>query len=1035
VGSSLLVAVLITDGCFPLGQIRTYLSIAKAEAAVADEEFVGPFPSWANVKVMYGAVGNGVADDTANLQNALNDLGQANKPVVLYLPAGTYKITNTLNLKYRINVSIIGENPATTKIKWAGASSGVMLWINGMAYSRFNRITFDGSNTALVAVDQSWDNSPGYFDTGNEYADDVFQDVGYGIRGGDLGYGFAETAVMRSKFIRNFKAGIILRNFNALDLFVWYSTFEDCNIGITNRPGAGNWRVYNSLFKNSTVTDLDIGNTGGFSARNNTSINSQKFLSAGLNSNPAEISLQGNTIIDPINTIAIAVGNQGPVLLLDNAFRSRSGATGAVFSHSSSPDSDTIAIGNTFTVGNPISAGGRLISIDNTTVSLTSLSGLGEPALPSTPPNLNRQVFEVPSGASAATIQQALNAAAAQSGSRPVVHLPTGTYAISTTLSIPANSDVQLVGDGYSTMLQWSGSGSGPALRINGPSKATLRDMAVNGNGREGIVANGLDQSGSRVFMHQAELRQSTQANILVDGLDYTNVDIRNFGSAYMNSGVGVKVVGGPLANAGTPADGKTNLFSGASSNNVQSYTVANGGTLLVRDVWYETGSMPGFIDLSNTSGTLTVENNRIALPSNQTTPAINISGFTGKAAFLENHLDDRIVISSGGSQAKVLGLGMLGNNLSGSIQTYFVNNGSPVADARLLNSRQQTSAGSIQVTNVGTAELTYIREMMTHTRSEQPEILTTLPSGVTDLRFFRVWVTSATVGIHLLPGTTSTPSFDFSLTNSGNISITQGMQGASTITASLSSGTGQSVSFSASGLPAGATAAFSGASCTPTCTSTMTIQTSTSTLVGSYPITVTGTGGGKSHTTSFTLTVNAPSTPFDFSLSNGQNKTVTQGQAVTNTVSATLVSGTSQAVSFSASGLPAGTTATFSPTACNLTCTSTMTVQTTASTPTGSYTITVTGTARTLSRTTSFTLTVSPVSHNKFQIGNRVFVNTDRLYVYATPSGTRLGYHRRGDQGTVISGPTVSGGLNWYKINYDSSPDGWSVQDYLEKR
>jgi hypothetical protein len=136
-----------------------------------------------------------------------------------------------------------------------------------------------------------------------------------------------------------------------------------------------------------------------------------------------------------------------------------------------------------------------------------------------------------------------------------------------------------------------------------------------------------------------------------------------------------------------------------------------------------------------------------------------------------------------------------------------------------------------------------------------------------------------------------------------------------------------------------------------------MTIQTGTSTPVGSYAVTVTGTGGGLSHTTIFTLTV---STPFDFSLSNGGNRTVTQGQSVLNTVSAALVSGASQSVSFSASGLPAGTTATFSPTPCNPTCTSTMTVQTAASTPTGSYPITVTGTAGTLSRTTSFTLSVT---------------------------------------------------------------------------
>ena len=436
-----------------------------------EEEFVGPFSSWKNVRD-YGARGDGTADETAALQNGLNNVGQSGNSNVLYLPAGTYRITNTLKLESRINVSIIGADPATTKIKWAGPSGGVMFWVEGVAYSRFNRITFDGSSTASVAVDQSWDGVGNHFDTGNEYSDDVFQDVSYGIRGGNLDYGFAETAVVRATFLRNSEAGIILKNFNALDLWVWYSTFQDCGRGITNHPGAGNWRVYNSVFKNSRVTDLEIGHNGGFSARDNTSINSKAFLTASGSANLANITLQGNTVIDPIDTSAISFYNQGPIVLLDNVIRSRSGAMGAAVSHRAPTAFDTIAIGNSFTVNNPIDAQSRLINIDNTTVSRESLMTLHEPTLPPTPPNRNRHVFEVPASASGATVQTAINNASAESGNRPVVHLPSGMYAITNTLSIPAGSDVQLVGDDYEvTLLEGSGSGTGPVLRILGRAR------------------------------------------------------------------------------------------------------------------------------------------------------------------------------------------------------------------------------------------------------------------------------------------------------------------------------------------------------------------------------------------------------------------------------------------------------------------------------------------------------------------------------------------------------------------------------------
>ena len=105
--------------------------------------------------------------------------------------------------------------------------------------------------------------------------------------------------------------------------------------------------------------------------------------------------------------------------------------------------------------------------------------------------------------------------------------------------------------------------------------------------------------------------------------------------------------------------------------------------------------------------------------------------------------------------------------------------------------------------------------------------------------------------------GTNIPPNFNFSLTNSGSKTITQGQSTANTISTTLSSGTTQSVSFSASGLPTGATASFSPTPCNPTCTTTLTIKTINSTPSGNYTINVNGNGGGLIRTTNFRLTVN----------------------------------------------------------------------------------------------------------------------------------------------------------------------------------
>ena len=117
---------------------------------------------------------------------------------------------------------------------------------------------------------------------------------------------------------------------------------------------------------------------------------------------------------------------------------------------------------------------------------------------------------------------------------------------------------------------------------------------------------------------------------------------------------------------------------------------------------------------------------------------------------------------------------------------------------------------------------------------------------------------TGAQIGLRVVapPPPPPTPAFDYSLTNGGNTSVAKSNSNAytqNTITQTLTTGTGQLVSLSASGVPSGVSYSFS-SSCTPTCTSTITFTVSPSATAGTYPITVTGNPLGK--TTSFNLVV-----------------------------------------------------------------------------------------------------------------------------------------------------------------------------------
>ena len=267
-------------------------------------------------------------------------------------------------------------------------------------------------------------------------------------------------------------------------------------------------------------------------------------------------------------------------------------------------------------------------------------------------------------------------------------------------------------------------------------------------------------------------------------------------------------------------------------------------------------------------------------------------------------------------------------------------------------------------------------------------------------------------IGAYEYTGGTTNPVPTISLTASPT-SITSGT--ASTLTWSSTNAT----SCTASGAWSG-TKSTSGSQSTGNLTANST-----------FTLSCTGTGGTTNQ--SVTVNVTAP-IAFNFTLSNGGNKSVTQGSSVTNSVTATLSSGTSQSTGFAVSGLPTGATASFSPTACSPTCSSTLTINTLSTTPTGNSTVTITATGGSVIKTSTFTLTVNAPTSTKFSINDRVQVNATFVNVRATANGTLLGTQTTNALGTVIGGPTNTGGYNWWNINFDTGFDGWSAEDYLVK-
>lgn len=209
-----------------------------------------------------------------------------------------------------------------------------------------------------------------------------------------------------------------------------------------------------------------------------------------------------------------------------------------------------------------------------------------------------------------------------------------------------------------------------------------------------------------------------------------------------------------------------------------------------------------------------------------------------------------------------------------------------------------------------------------------------------------------------LAGGTTQTPAFAISA-SPASVSVTQGGNGSSSITTTVSGGFNAAVALTASGQPSGVTVSLNPTSIAApgAGTSAMSIVVASTVAAGTYSITVTGTGGGIIHTATVSLTVTAVGAG-NFTLSASPTSlTVRRGAHGTSTITITRSGGFAGSVTLSASGLGSGTTAAFSPNPA--TGTSTVTFTASSSATTGTRTITITGVSGSLTHTRTISLRI----------------------------------------------------------------------------
>lgn len=617
--------------------------------------FEGPFNSWQNVKTAFGAVGDGVHDDSVAFQNALDSLASA--PAVLWLPRGTYVVTKPLRLTGVANVMIVGEDPLTTTLIWKGGSEGTLLTFSGCMGLDIGRLTLDGSSEASELIELTWDDISNYYPTRNLIHDSRLINAQSALHTGWAG----ETTVDRVHFDHNTVAGVSLGDWNALNFNIVDSLFTDNALGVTNVYGAGAFNVSNSVFERSTVADISIGNTGPFAFRNNLSVSSERFLQTAMTGAPASITVQGNAIYHP-TTDPIVVGTPGSLMLIDNTFLNMDPSMHIVTGVGAAPLS-FVSVANTYPVTRPY--GGYLglyTSFDETTTADVSTLPWSAPTEIYIPQPSGRPVYDISPRASGVQLQAAINEASVNGGT---VHLPAGIYHIDKSIAIPTNASLSVVGDGALTDLVADPDLDGPILAVSSGlvdiSNLELTDTA--GSPPQPLLELRLpDQPSSRVECDECATIGTTANGIQIDGLDQALIEFKvvTMGTA---PGFSAEVVhGGALHQESIPTLGRINNFMASMST----YSVDQGAVFLTEDGWHDTGQGQFQLNVGD-SASVTQQGGTIYVPST-TVPFTTMHAFSGTLNLLGTELNS-FISTAGASDPSIFIAGAVKFSADGLVQ------------------------------------------------------------------------------------------------------------------------------------------------------------------------------------------------------------------------------------------------------------------------------------------------------------------------------------------------------------------------------
>ncbi len=445
---------------------------------------------WINVKtdVTPAAVGDGVADDTAAIQAALDS---PSDPKPIYLPPGTYRLTRTLVFNGPSVGNLIIGHGRDTRLVWDGADGGIMFRSNGIANSRYVGLSWDGAGKAAVGFDHA---SEKRFETEIRHEYEAFRRFReYGLRVGNEQKLASAEILYRNCLFEDCGTALGFLTFNDYDNTVDRCEFRRCGVGI--RDNKGNFYARNCHFERSLVCDFILGSEHGSSIRRCTSFGSRRFLEEPFTIAP--VTVQDCQVQDWTDPEAAVVLNGSPVLMFDCAFR-KTGSTVPVIKMGGGQ--------RLLLCNNKVLAGAKLYDALAGATIYDIPPGKRKPQVRSATQSFLRETATVPtrvfdarqdSGAKGdgktddtAALQRTIDAARA-AGKGALAYLPLGAYVITKTLQV-AGQDYTVGGAGYRCTLLWRGAPGEPMVVIDGVRNVALSRLCM-GHHDNGPSQHGAD--------------------------------------------------------------------------------------------------------------------------------------------------------------------------------------------------------------------------------------------------------------------------------------------------------------------------------------------------------------------------------------------------------------------------------------------------------------------------------------------------------------------------------------------------------------